>query len=148
MREYRLLIGGEFVNAATNEVFETTNPSTGEVVAKVARGGKEDVERAVAAARRAFDEGPWPSMKPSERTKVMLDAFEKIKDAEAEIAQLEAEDAGHTLRMANLFTIPYSNEYWRQLAQLAQRVEYHETVEDYGLPSRACFFVLLELYGV
>src|SRR6266550_8185337 len=53
MREYRLFIDGEFVDAASNEVFETTNPSTGEVVAKVARGGKADVERAVAAARRA-----------------------------------------------------------------------------------------------
>src|SRR5436309_7480109 len=148
MREYRLLIGGEFVDAASNEVFESTNPSTGDVVAKVSRGGKEDVERAVAAARRAFDEGPWPSMKPSERTKVMLDAFEKIKDAESEIAQIEAEDAGHTLRMANLFTIPYSNEYWRHLAELAQRLEYHEPVEDYAFPTPAWDFVLREPFGV
>src|SRR3989440_6882050 len=148
VREYRLFIDGEFVNAASNEVFETTNPSTGEVVAKVARGGKEDIDRAVAAARKAFDEGPWPSMKPSERTKVMLDAFEKIKAADADIAQLEAEDAGHTVRMANLFTIPYSNEYWRHLAELAQRLEYHEPVEDYGFPTPAWDFVLREPYGV
>src|SRR5436309_10017801 len=148
MREYRLLIGGEFVDAASNEVFESTNPSTGDVVAKVSRGGKEDVERAVAAARRAFDEGPWPSMKPSERTKVMLDAFERIKDAEGEIAQLEAEDAGHTARMANLFTIPYSNEYWRHLAELAQRLTYHEPVEDYAFPTPAWDFVLREPFGV
>ena len=148
MREFKLFIGGEFVDAEDGETFETTNPSTGEAVATVARGGAADVERAVGAARKAFDEGPWPGMKPSERTKVMLDAFERIKDREGEIAELEAADAGHTMRMANLFTIPYSNEYWRHLAELAQRLEYHEPVEDYAFPTPAWDFVLREPFGV
>jgi aldehyde dehydrogenase (NAD+) len=148
MREFKLFIGGGFTDAESGETFETTNPSTGEVVAEVAKGGPKDVERAVATARKAFDEGPWPNMTPAERTKVMLDAFEKIKEREPEIAQLEAEDAGHTMRMANLFTIPYSNEYWRHLAELAQRLEYQEPVEDYGFPTPAWDFVLREPYGV
>ena len=148
MREFKLFIGGEFVDAEDGETFETTNPSTGEAVATVARGGAADVERAVGAARKAFDEGPWPGMKPLERTKVMLDAFERIKDREGEIAELEAADAGHTMRMANLFTIPYSNEYWRHLAELAQRLEYHEPVEDYAFPTPAWDFVLREPFGV
>src|SRR5437764_1679048 len=148
MREFKLFIGGEFTGAEDGATFETTNPSTGEVVARVAKGGPKDVDKAIAAARKAFDEGPWPTMTPAERTRVMLDAFEKIKDRESEIAQLEAEDAGHTLRMANLFTIPYSNEYWRHLAELAQRLEYHEQVEDYGFPTPAWDFVLREPYGV
>src|SRR5438445_678156 len=100
MREFKLFIGGEFTDAASGETFETTNPSTGEVVATVAKGGPADVDRAVAAAREASDDGPWPNMTPAERTRVMLDAFEKIKEREPEIAQLEAEDAGHTMRMA------------------------------------------------
>jgi aldehyde dehydrogenase (NAD+) len=55
MREFKLFIGGEFVDADDGATFETTNPSTGEVVAKVAKGGPQDVDRAVAAARTAFD---------------------------------------------------------------------------------------------
>src|SRR5438067_3715078 len=148
MREFKLFVGGEFVDALDGATFETTNPSTGEVVARVAKGGPKDVDRAVAAARKAADEGPWPAMKPSERTRVMLRAFERIKDREAEIAELEAADAGHTMRMANLFTIPYSNEYWRHLAELAQRLTYHEPVEDYAFPTPAWDFVLREPFGV
>jgi aldehyde dehydrogenase (NAD+) len=148
MRDYKLFIGGEFVDAADGATFDTTNPSTGEVVATVAKGGPHDVERAVAAAREAFDAGPWPGMRPSERTRIMLDAFERIREAEGDIAQLEAEDAGHTVRMANLFTIPYSNEYWRHLAELAQRLEYQEPVEDYAFPTPAWDFVVREPLGV
>ena len=55
----RLLINGEWQDAADGRTFETINPVTEEVIAKVALGGREDVDRAVAAARRAFDEGPW-----------------------------------------------------------------------------------------
>jgi aldehyde dehydrogenase (NAD+) len=148
MREYRLFIGGEFVASTSGEIFETTNPSSGEAVATVARGGAQDVDRAVAAARKAFDEGPWPNMKPQERTAVMLRAFDKIAEAAGGIGQLEAEDAGHTIRMANLFTIPYANEYWRHLAELAARLPYHEPVEDYGFPTPAWDFVLREPFGV
>src|SRR5438477_6305883 len=102
MREYKLYIGGEFTDAASGETFDTTNPSTGEVVASVAKGGAEDVSRAVAAARRAFDEGPWPGLKPQERTAIMLKAFERIAEASGEIGQVETEDAGHTIRMSSL----------------------------------------------
>ena len=148
MRELKLFIGGEFVDAASGETFESTNPSDGRVVATVAKGGPEDVSRAVAAARTAFDEGPWPNLKPAERTAIMLRAFERIADAAGEIGQLEAEDAGHTIRMANLFTVPYANEYWRHLAELSGRLQYHEPVEDYGFPTPAWDFVLREPFGV
>ena len=74
MREYRLYIGGEFVDAASSETIDTPNPSTGEPAGRVAVAGAEDVRRAVAAAREAADEGPWPSMKPQERSRIMLAA--------------------------------------------------------------------------
>jgi aldehyde dehydrogenase (NAD+) len=148
MRDYRLFIGGELVDSASGETFETLNPSNGEVVATVAKAGPEDVERAIAAARKAFDEGPWPTMKPSERTTIMLDAFERIAAAAGEIGELEAEDAGHTIRMASLFTVPYSNEYWRHLAELAGRLTYDEAVEPFGFPTPAWDFVVREPFGV
>ena len=55
-------IGGEYVAPAGGDYFETTNPATGEVLARVATGTEADVDRAVAAARAAFDEGPWPRL--------------------------------------------------------------------------------------
>src|SRR5437867_11715713 len=109
MREYGLFIGGEFVDAASGETVESTNPATGEPVGPVAVAGVEDVDRAIAAARTAADEGPWPTMRPQERTRILLDAFQRIADASSDIAGIETEDAGHTARMSSLFTVPYSN---------------------------------------
>ena len=62
-RRQPLLIDGRFVAAASGKTFESFDPATGEVLAHVAEGDREDVERAVRAARRAFDAGPWPAMK-------------------------------------------------------------------------------------
>lgn len=148
MREYRLFIDGEFADAASGETFETTDPSTGEVVARVARAGAEDMGRAVTAARRAFDEGPWPTMEPRERARIMLDVFERLQDAVAELAELEMRDAGHTIRNANLFTVPYSNEYWRFLAELAEQLPAVEPVPRYEFPVPAWEWVEREPVGV
>src|SRR2546423_10357384 len=148
MREYQLFIGGEFVDAASGETHDSPNPSTGQPAGRVALGGEEDMRRAIAAARTAADEGPWPSMKPAERSRILLDAFARIFDAASDIAQIESEDAGHTVRMSNLFSVPYSNEFWRHLAELAGRLEYREPVEPYGFPTEACDFVIREPYCV
>src|SRR5207247_1053809 len=72
MREFKLYIGGEFVDAASGKTFDTHSPSTGEAIATVALGDKEDIDRAIGAARTAFDEGPWPNMAPAERTAAMM----------------------------------------------------------------------------
>lgn len=74
-----MFIGGRWVNAVSGQTFETRNPATGVVVATVPRGGKDDIDRAVAAARAAFD-GPWSRFKPHERQKLLLriaDLFER-----------------------------------------------------------------------
>ncbi|MGH2765579.1 MAG: aldehyde dehydrogenase family protein [Actinomycetota bacterium] len=148
MREYGLFIGGEFAPAASGETFETRDPSTGEVVATVAKAGAEDVDRALSAARRAFDEGPWPTMKPRERTRIMLEVLDRLVEAQEEIAALETADAGHTRRMSNLFTVPYSNEFWRYLAQAAGALSYIEPVPRYDFPTAAWEFVERSPFGV
>ncbi|KAJ6294033.1 hypothetical protein OIU76_022167 [Salix suchowensis] len=66
------LINGQFVDAASGKTFPAYDPRTGEVIARVAEGDAEDVNRAVAAARKAFDEGPWPKMSAYERSLIML----------------------------------------------------------------------------
>src|SRR2546429_2723144 len=67
----KMLIDGKWVESASGKTFETPNPATGEVLARVAEAGLEDVERAVRAARRAFDEGPWPHLAPHERERLL-----------------------------------------------------------------------------
>ena len=66
-----LFLDGEFVPAASGRRFPTVNPATGEMLAEIAEAGPEDLERAVASARRAFESGPWASMKPRQRGRVL-----------------------------------------------------------------------------
>jgi acyl-CoA reductase-like NAD-dependent aldehyde dehydrogenase len=148
MREHKLFIDGEFVDSLSGQTFETRSPSDGSVSGHVARAGREDVERAVAAARKAFDDGPWPSMRPQERSAILVRMAELLMDRQAELSQLEAEDAGHTLRMANLFTIPLGIYHWRYLADEAGRLEYTEPVPQTDFPAPAWQFVQREPFGV
>jgi acyl-CoA reductase-like NAD-dependent aldehyde dehydrogenase len=97
---YRLLIGGESVDAASGETFDSIDPSTGEVFASVAKGGADDAHRAVAAARAAFDQGPWPGMKGRERAGYLMKVADLVKQNAGRLAELEARDAGHTIRPA------------------------------------------------
>ena len=148
MREYGLFVDGEFAPAASGETFETHDPSTGEVVAKVALAGTEDVGRALGAARRAFDEGPWPTMRPQERTRLMLRVFDRLAEAQEDIAELETADAGHTMRTSTLFSVPYSNDYWRYLAEAAGSMSYVEPVPRHDFPTPAWEFVDRTPFGV
>ena len=89
-----MLIGGEWTQAQTGETFETVNPATGSVLATVASGGPDDVDRAVAAARRAFEEPAWADMNPHERTLVLLRIADAIEANRDELATLESLDGG------------------------------------------------------
>src|SRR5215468_8440021 len=68
----KMLIGGRWVDAASGKTFVTVNPATADPIANVAEGDAEDVDRAVQAARRAFDDGPWPREAPAQRTRTLL----------------------------------------------------------------------------
>jgi aldehyde dehydrogenase (NAD+) len=100
MREYQLFINGEFVPAQAGETFESTNPFTGEAVARVPRGKKADIDKAVAAARKAFDEGPWPRMSGAERGRILQQLGEKIDAAAGDLVALMVEESGSTVRKA------------------------------------------------
>jgi aldehyde dehydrogenase (NAD+) len=90
---HRLLIDGRRVAALSGRTFETLNPATGEVLARVAEAGAEDIDVAVRSARAAF-EGPWGQMKASERGALLLKLAELIRRDEAELARLESLDSG------------------------------------------------------
>ena len=92
-----LLIEGRRVPAAGGKSFETFNPATGAVIARVAEAGPEDVDRAVRAARRAFDEGPWPWSSASERGRVLLRAAALLRERAEALAQMETRNGGKTI---------------------------------------------------
>src|SRR5258706_1342793 len=85
----KLFIGGRWVESASGKTFDTLDPATGEVLAKVAEADAEDVDRAVAAARRSFDRGTWRDMPPAERAKVLWHVGDMIEQRSTEFAQLE-----------------------------------------------------------
>src|SRR5947207_3096594 len=93
----KMLINGEWQAAASGKTFETVNPATEEVIARVAEGDAADVERAVAAARRAFDEGPWGKMTATERGRLMYKLADLIEANKKELAALETLDNGKPL---------------------------------------------------
>lgn len=99
-REYQLFINGEFVPAAAGETFESINPYNQEMVARFARGRAQDVDKAVGAARKAFDEGPWPRMSGEERSKYIRAMAEKIGERTNELIALEVADSGSTYKKA------------------------------------------------
>ncbi len=94
--EQDMLIGGRRVAAASGKRFETRNPATGELLAMVAQGDAEDVDRAVKAARTAL-EGPWRRMKPAERQRIMLRLADLVEEHYEELAMLDTLDLGAPL---------------------------------------------------
>ncbi len=96
-RHYRLLVDGEPVDSADGRSFLTYEPATGEVLAEVALAGKEDVERAVRAARRAFDEGSWPGLPAAERGRRLGEVSRLIRERLPQLAELESRNSGKAL---------------------------------------------------
>ncbi len=96
----RMLIGGEWVEAEGGGTFETRDPATGAVLAMVPRARAVDVDQAVAAARRAFEAGPWPATTPAERGRILGRIAAGIRAKADELARLETLDTGKPLRQA------------------------------------------------
>src|SRR4029453_1838970 len=118
-----MLIDGEFVASASRKTFPTFNPATGEVLAQVAEGDREDVERAVRAARRAFDSGPWPELTASERGRLLwklADLGEANGDA---LAELESLDNGKPRVVARAADVPLAVDLLRYMAGWATKIE-------------------------
>src|SRR4051794_17308076 len=102
----RAFIDGEQVDAASGETFDSLSPGTGEVIASVAACGPEDVDRAVAAARAAFEKGSWSEMAPAERKKVLLGYADLVEEHAAELAHLDSVDAGKPIADCEDFDLP------------------------------------------
>ncbi|MRR15427.1 MAG: aldehyde dehydrogenase family protein [Deltaproteobacteria bacterium] len=106
MDHYKLFIDGEFVEAANGDVFETIDPGTGAPFATVAKAGKADVERAIAAARRSFNSGVWSNLSPAARADKIYDFADQINQQTLRLAVTESQDAGHVIKLS---------KYWGML---------------------------------
>ncbi|MGH9023707.1 MAG: aldehyde dehydrogenase [Acidimicrobiia bacterium] len=98
LRRYQMLIGGEWVDSKSGATFESVNPYTGEVWATIPFGQAEDVHAAVAAARYAFDEGPWGKMTGTERGRLLRRFAEVLAEHGPDLARIETTDNGKLLR--------------------------------------------------
>jgi len=119
----RMLINGEWVEAASGKTFATYNPATGEVLARVAEGDREDINRAVRAARAAFDSGPWPKMTTSERGRLIWKLADLLEENLQEFAELETLDNGKPLKVARVADVPLAVDLFRYMAGWATKIE-------------------------
>jgi aldehyde dehydrogenase (NAD+) len=140
----RMLVDGKWLEAASGKTFETINPSTGEVLARVAEGDAEDIDLAVAAARRAF-EGPWSRFKPFERQNLLLRLADLVERHFEELAALDTLDMGAPISRtlsSRLRAVGMLRYY------AGQAVSIHgETIEN-SLPGDYVSYTLKEPVGV
>ncbi|WP_027725052.1 aldehyde dehydrogenase family protein [Tuberibacillus calidus] len=118
----KLYIGGKWVESASGKTFDTLNPATGEVLATVYEAGEEDVNRAVEAARKAFDEGPWSKMSAASRSRLIYKLADLMEAHSEELAQLESLDNGKPIRESRHADVPLAIEHFRYYAGWATKV--------------------------
>ncbi|MFY9730732.1 MAG: aldehyde dehydrogenase family protein [Candidatus Acidiferrales bacterium] len=122
-KKQKMLINGKWVEAASGKTFPTYNPATGEVLSHVAEGDGEDIDRAVKAARAAFEKGPWSKISPSERGRMMWRLADLIEKHTEEFAQLESLDNGKPLKIARIADLPLAVDHFRYYAGWATKIE-------------------------
>lgn len=143
MKRYPMYVNGEFVASESGKWFPVYDPSTEEVIAEVAEGGAVDVERAVAAARAAFDTGGWPQTTAVERGRVLLRLAEKIRQNTAALAELECRNSGKPIVEAE-FDIADAAACFEYYGGLANKIMGHVN----PVPDNAISLSMKEPVGV
>jgi aldehyde dehydrogenase (NAD+) len=142
----KLLIGGDWVDAASGATFPSVNPSTGELIAELAEGDATDADRAVAAARAAFD-GPWRRLKPRDRQALLWALADAVQEHYDELRLLEALDMGFPVgRPRRPGSKAWEAEVLRYVAGWATKIS-GETIQN-SLPGTIFSYTLKEPVGV
>ncbi|HET8700029.1 MAG TPA: aldehyde dehydrogenase family protein, partial [Gammaproteobacteria bacterium] len=145
-RPRELFIDGRFRAASSGETFDVVDPASAQVFARAAAGGAADVDAAVQAARRAFESGPWPAMKPAQRARLLLKLAELIEANGDEIALLETLDNGMPYRMAKFGGVFGAAESLRYHAGWATKI--HGATLTLSFPGEWHAYTLREPVGV
>jgi len=122
-RKHKLLINGKWVEAVSGKTFPTYDPAKGDVLSQVAEGDREDIDRAVKAARTAFETGPWSKMSPSQRGRLIWKLGDLLEKHGEEFAQLESLDNGKPLSIARVADVPLAADHFRYYAGWATKIE-------------------------
>jgi betaine-aldehyde dehydrogenase len=142
-RKYQLFIDGRWVDAESGKTFTTPNPATGAILAEVAEGDKADIDKAVAAARRAF-EGPWSKVSARDRGKMLYKLSQLIDAKSKELAAIETSDNGKPIRETSYVDLPQVVENFEYFAGWATKIE-GETIP---VPGQMFNYTLREPVGV
>jgi aldehyde dehydrogenase (NAD+) len=121
VKDQPLFIGGKWLDSVSGKTFPTVNPSTGDAICQVAEGDKADVDLAVKAARKAFEEGPWPRMSAAERGRLLNKLADAIETNREELAALESLDNGKPYTDALNADLPLSVKCYRYYAGWADK---------------------------
>src|ERR1700723_359828 len=119
----KMLINGKWVSSISGKTFATYNPATGEILAQVAEGDRQDIEEAVKAARKAFDQGPWRRMTASERGRLIWKLADLLEAHTEEFGYLESLDNGKPLAIAKAADVPLAVDLFRYMAGWATKIE-------------------------
>ena len=122
-RKHKMLINGKWLDAASGQMFPTYDPATGEVLAEIAEGDREDINRAVNAARQAFENGPWRKLTASERGRMIWKLGDLLEQNLEELAELESLDNGKPLTVARAADVPLAADLFRYMAGWATKIE-------------------------
>lgn len=148
VRTYDLFINGEWVPASSGETFDVINPGNGAVVAKVAKGTKEDVDKAVEAASKAFENDDWREMSPKDRADILFQIADNIRKHAQELVLQEVLTSGGTIRRVGGSDIILMIDLFQQMAKFVQEYPFSETLPEPLFPGPAHNFVWREPLGV
>jgi len=143
VRKYQMYINGEFVASAGGSYFPVVDPSTEEIIAEVPAADEKDVSRAVAAAKAAFDSGPWPQTTAQERGRILFRLAERVRKESARLSEIEARNSGKPIVEAeyDITDVATCFEYY---GGLATKILGHVN----PVPDNALSFTLREPVGV
>ena len=145
MSQSLMYIDGKWVGAGRGETYQVVNPATGRPLAQVPKAGVEDVNAAVDSAREAFERGPWSKMAPYERARVLLKLADILDESSDEIAKLETQNQGKTIKLAKDSDIASCSDNIRFFAGACRTLEGKAASEYNGLGTS---FIRREPVGV
>ena len=147
MNEYQLYIDGKFCDAEGGKTAESINPATEKPWAKIARAGKNDTQRAIEAARRAFDDGPWPRMTQADRAKILNQIASGLETRAQEIAAVETQDSGGTIRKTS-GDMMLGAAQLKYFAEMAEKLPLLEEIQVPQFPAASKNYIAREPIGV
>jgi len=144
MQTYQMYIDGKLCDAEAGAVTPSLNPATEEKIAAFPLATPKDMEAAVQAARRAFDEGPWPRMGLAERGAYLVRIAHEIREAAFDLARIETCDTGKTIKQTTFIDVPVAASAYEHFAGAAGEIK----GETLSVPAPAMSYTLREAVGV